>query len=130
MDNKDKILEAANRLGHYLAKNDLVQRYRKLSEDLEKDEEARKLVNEYIEFSALYQEKEKAGTTIEVEEKRRFSELSQKIKDHKLLSEFFATQSYYMILMQEINERIAHPEGDPPKESTIITPGEDRHIIL
>ena len=46
------------------------------------------------------------------------------------LGEFTATQAYYMNIMQQVNEAIANPKGDPPKESTIITPENDKGIIL
>lgn len=130
MSENDKIIEAANRLGHYLQKSELVIRFKELSEKLEKDEDSKKLINEFIEASQVYHEKETKGEAIEAEDKRKMADLNEKVKANDLLNEFFATQSYYMALMQQVNEAIANPTGDPPKESTIITPDDDKKIIL
>jgi len=126
----EKILEAANRLGHLLAQNDIVKRYTEILEELHKDEEAKNLLDEYIVFINDYRRKEEEGTVIEVEDKKKLTDLSEKVKESKIINEFMATQGYYMNIMQQVNEKIAKPEGEPPKESKIITPGDDKGIIL
>lgn len=126
----EKILEAANRLGHLLAQNDIVKRYTDILEKLHKDEEAKNLLDEYIVFLNDYRRKEEEGTVIEVEDKKKLTELNEKVKESSLINEFMATQGYYMNIMQQVNEKIARPEGDPPRESTIITPGDDKSIFL
>jgi len=118
MTDNEKIIEAANQLGHFLKKNDIVIRFKELSEKLDKDKESQKLINEFMEVSRAYHEKETKGEAIEVEDKRLMTELSEKVKQNDLLTEFFATQSYYMALMQQVNEVISNPTGEPPRERT------------
>ncbi len=126
----EKILEAANRLGHLLAQNDIVKRYTEILEELHKDENAKNLLDEYIVFINDYRRKEEEGAVIEVEDKKKLTEMSEEVKESNIINEFMATQGYYMNIMQQVNEKIARPEGDPPKESKIITPGDDKRIIL
>lgn len=126
----EKILEAASNLGHLLNKNEIVQRFKEVTTKLDQDEEARKLLEEYAAFVEEYRAKEEQGTTIEVDEKKKLTELNEKIKSHTLIGEFMATQAYYMNLMAQVNEAIANPKGEPPKESTIITPEDNKGIIL
>lgn len=126
----EKILEAANRLGHLLRRNEIVKRYTDITQKLEKDEEAKKLLDEYASFTAEFREKEEKGRTIEVDEKKKLAELNEKIKENALISEFIATQAYYLNILQQVNEAIANPKGEPPRESTIITPEDNKGIIL
>ncbi len=126
----EKILEAASRLGHLLNENDIVKRFRNLSEKLDKDQEAKKLLEEYLDFIQKYQELESKGSVIEVPDKQKMTDLTEKIKKHSLINEYFATQAYYMDVMRQINEAISNPKGDPPKKSTIITPNDDKQIII
>jgi cell fate (sporulation/competence/biofilm development) regulator YlbF (YheA/YmcA/DUF963 family) len=126
----EKILEAANNLGHLLRKNEIVKRYGEIAEKLENDEEAKKLLDEYAAFTAEFREKEEAGGTIEVDEKKKLTEFNDRIKENAIISEFIATQAYYMNILQQVNEAIANPKGEPPRESTIITPDDNKGIIL
>ncbi len=126
----EKILEAANRLGHLLAQNDIVKRYTEILEKLHQDEESKNLLDEYIVFLNEYRRKEEEGTAIEVEDKKKLADLNEKVKKSEIINEFMATQGYYMNIMQQVNEKIARPEGDPPKESSIITPDDDKRIII
>jgi cell fate (sporulation/competence/biofilm development) regulator YlbF (YheA/YmcA/DUF963 family) len=126
----EKILEAANTLGHLLKKNEIVTRYHEFGEELEKNEEAKKLLDEYMEFTTKYRMKEEKGEAIEVSDKEELSEFQEKLQKNELITKFMATQAYYMSIIQKVNERISNPEGEPPKESSIITPGNDTKIIV
>jgi len=127
----DRILKKANELGHLLNQNEIVRRFRDLSEKLGRDEEARKLMEELIETTQLLEDKERAGKPIEVEEKRRMAELQKKTSESRTLQEFLATQAYYIQILSHVNEAIANPQGEPPRDSGIILPGEnDRKIII
>jgi cell fate (sporulation/competence/biofilm development) regulator YlbF (YheA/YmcA/DUF963 family) len=126
----EKILKKANELGHLLNGSDIVKRFRSLAEKMEKDETARGILNELMDSTRIFQEKEAGGAPIEVDEKRTLAELQNKAKENSLVSEFLATQVYYVNLLTQINEAIANPQGDPPKESDIILPGDSKGIIL
>jgi len=126
----EKILKKANELGHLLNQHEIVLRFRSLAEKLESDEAAKEVLNELMECTQNFQEKEAKGETIEVEEKKQLSELQEKAKENSVVSEFLATQVYYVNLLTQINEAIANPKGDAPKESDIILPGDDKGIII
>lgn len=127
----DKLLKKANELGHLLAQNEIVARFKELAENLEKSEESKELMNELITKSQMFHEKEQAGGTIEVEEKQELAELQEKAKKDELVNEFLATQVYYINILNQVNEAIANPQGDPPKDSDIILPGgDDKKIII
>lgn len=126
----EEILKKASELGHLLRQNDIVKRYRELAEKLEKNEESRALLDELLEATHAFQKKEEAGAAIEVEEKKRLSELQEKSRNDALINEFLATQMYYLNLLTQVNEAIAQPKGEPPKKSDIILPGEDKGIII
>lgn len=126
----EKILKKANELGHLLKQNDIVKRFRELADKLEKDEEAKSIIDELLKATQLFQEKEQAGEPIEVDDKKAIAELQEKAKNNSLVSEFMATQSYYISLLSQINEAIANPQGEPPKDSNIILPDSDKGIII
>ena len=126
----EEILKKANELGHLLRRNEIVKRFTELSERLEKDEEAKKVLEELLQATHEFQRKEDEGVPIEVEEKRRLTELQEKAKDNTLVSEFLATQVYYINILAQVNEAIANPKGEPPRTSNIIMPGEDSGIIV
>jgi cell fate (sporulation/competence/biofilm development) regulator YlbF (YheA/YmcA/DUF963 family) len=126
----DKILQKANELGHLIHHHEIVRRFRSLAERLEQDETARNLLDDLAQISQELHEKQSAGQPIEPEDKRRLAEIEEKVKANSLLSEFLATQSYYLHLMDQINYRISHPEGEPPRDSGIILPGEERSRIV
>lgn len=125
----EKIIKKANELGHLLNQNDIVKRFRELTEQMEKDEEAQEILNELLSASQAYQLKEEKGETIEVEEKKKLSDLQEKAKGNNLVGEFLATQTYYISLLHQVNEVIANPQGEPPKDSNIIVPDQDKGII-
>jgi len=130
MNEMENIFKKASELGHLLQQNEIVTRYKELAAKLEKNEDSRKLMDELLKASDEFQRKEEAGTAIEVEEKKRLKELQDKSKEDPVISEFLATQMYYINLLTQVNEAIANPKGDPPKKSDIILPGEDKSIII
>ena len=130
MDNLEKVLEAANTLGHLLKQNEIVKRYQALAVQIDEDEEARALLEEIAEAADTLRAKEQSGGVIEIEEKKRMQELEEKIQNHPVISDFIATQTYYMSLMTQVNQTIADPQGEPPRDSLIVTPDDAPKIIL
>lgn len=130
MDEMEKLLSKAHELGHLLKKNSIVKRYQELAKQLEGSDEARKLLEEYLGCADRLRKKEMEGKPVEVEEKRELQELDGKMKEHPLISDFLATQAYYMGLMDQINDAIANPKGEPPRDSVIVTPGDDDPRII
>lgn len=129
MDLLEKILQKANELGHLLAQNEIVKRYRELAAKLDNASESRALLGDYVEALRDYDSKVRTGSVIEVEEKRKVADLEEKIRSDSILKEFLATQGYYLHLMEQVNDAIADPKGAPPKDSPIIVPGQGPRII-
>lgn len=127
----ENILKKAHELGHLLNNNEIVMRFRELSEQLDKDEDSKKLLEELVIASQEYEKKTREGAVIEVEEKQKISDLQNKAKENELISEFMATQTYYFSILSQVNEAIANPQGEPPKDSNIILPNDnDKNIII
>lgn len=127
----EKILKKANELGHLLKANEVVIRFQELSKELEEKEDSKAILEELITLSQSFEIKQRQGVAIEVDEKKKLSEIQEKAKEDSLVSEFLATQAYYMNVLNQVNEAIANPQGEPPKDSNIILPGDnDKNIIV
>jgi cell fate (sporulation/competence/biofilm development) regulator YlbF (YheA/YmcA/DUF963 family) len=125
----EEILEKANELGLMIQGTDIYKRYMEISKKLEGDENAKSLLEEYIQFSDEMYRKEKAGTVIEVDEKQKLQELNEKISGNQLIKEFIATQTYYLNMTMQIQKAINEPEGDLIEQSRIIKPDDSGKII-
>jgi cell fate (sporulation/competence/biofilm development) regulator YlbF (YheA/YmcA/DUF963 family) len=127
----EKILKKANELGHLLKANEIVNRYQDVVKKLEGSDDSRKLMEELANMSQAFEEMEKSGKPIEPDMKKDLAELQEKAKADALIGEFLATQAYYVNILTQVNEAIANPQGEPPKESEIILPGDmDKGIII
>jgi cell fate (sporulation/competence/biofilm development) regulator YlbF (YheA/YmcA/DUF963 family) len=125
----EEILKKANELGLMIKGTELVMRYEELSQKLDKDKESSELLEEYIKVVQEFQQKEDEGSPIEVNEKEMITELNTKISGNSLIKEYIASQSYYVNMMMQIQKAISEPEGDPIRESRIITPNKASKII-
>lgn len=124
MDDLPRILKAASDLGHLLQKNELVVRFAELNERLRAAEASRNLLEEYVGAAQEAQMAAAAGEAVTAEEEARIEELAGKVREDSLLREYLATQRYYADLMGRVDQEIAQPSGEPPKESNLILPGQ------
>lgn len=125
----EEILKKANELGLMIKGTDVYRRFEELAKQLEADEEARNLLEEYAKVSQEYHEKEQSGASIEVEEKQRVQDLNDKISESQLIKEYIATNTYYLNMLMQIQKAISEPQGEPIKESKIVTPDNSGKII-
>jgi cell fate (sporulation/competence/biofilm development) regulator YlbF (YheA/YmcA/DUF963 family) len=125
----EEIIKKANELGLMIKGTDVAIRFEELSKKLDEDKESRELLEEYIKVMQEYQEKESEGKVIEVEEKNKIKELSEKVAESQLIKEYIATQTYFVNMMMQIQQAISEPKGEPVKESKIITPNKAGKII-
>jgi cell fate (sporulation/competence/biofilm development) regulator YlbF (YheA/YmcA/DUF963 family) len=125
----EEILKKANELGLMIKGTEIHNRFEEMSNKIENDKEAKSLLEEYVKVTQEFQEKESAGNPIEVEEKKKIKELSEKVAQNQLIKEFIATQTYFYNMMIQIQNAISDPKGEPIKESKIITPGGGGKII-
>lgn len=125
----DEILAKANELGLMIKGSEIYARFAELSRQIDGNNEARVLLEEFIRKSNELSEKEKAGTPIEAHEKEEIAEISEKVAANDLIKEFIATQTYYYNLVIMVQKVINDPQGDPIAESKIIKPGSTGKII-
>lgn len=125
----EEILKKANELGLMIKGTDVSIRFEELAKKLNDDKESKALLEEYIKLMQDYQEKEANGTAIEVEEKDKLKEMSEKVSENDLLKEYIATQTYLINMMMQIQQAISEPKGDPIRPSKIVTPGSSGKII-
>jgi len=125
----EEILQKANELGLMIKGSDIYKRYEELVKKIEADENARKLLEEYIKLSEELYQKEANGGVVEVEDKKKLQDITQKVSESQLIKEFIATQTYYVNMMMQIQNAISNPKGDPIGPSKIIKPGQSGKII-
>ncbi|MBN2401274.1 MAG: YlbF family regulator [Spirochaetes bacterium] len=125
----EEILKKANELGLMIKGSEISSRFEEISKQIENDSEAKKLLEDYIKMTQEFQEKEASGRPIEVEEKQKIQDISEKVSQNQLIKEFIATQTYFYNMMIQIQNVISDPKGDPIKDSKIITPGGGGKII-
>lgn len=125
----EEILQKANELGLMIKGSDIYRRYEELVKKIEADTNSKKLLQDYIKVSEEIYQKESTGGTIEVEEKQKLQDISQKVSENQLIKEFIATQTYYVNMMMQIQNAISNPKGDPIGPSKIIKPGQSGKII-
>lgn len=125
----EEIIKKANELGLMIKGTDISMRFEELSKKVSGDEESKSLLEDYIKLMQEFQEKESRGAAIEVEEKNKLKEMSEKVSGNELLKEYIATQTYFINLMMQIQQAISEPKGDPIRPSKIVTPGSSGKII-
>ncbi len=119
----DEILNKANELGLMIKGSEIFQRFEEISHKLDGDQEARKMLEEYAALSDTLMMKEKSGVSIEVSEKQELERMGKGLSENQLVMEFIATQTYYLNMIQQIQQAISNPKGDPITPSKIIKPG-------
>ncbi len=125
----EEIIKKANELGLMIKGTDAFMRLEELSRKLDADDESKKLLEEYAKVMQEFQEKEAAGSSIEVEEKQQIQDLSEKVAENELIKEYIATNSYYLNMIMQIQKVIGEPQGEPIMESKIIKPNNSSKII-
>jgi cell fate (sporulation/competence/biofilm development) regulator YlbF (YheA/YmcA/DUF963 family) len=125
----EELLQKANELGLMIKGTEISARFEEISNKLENDKEAKALLEEYIKITQEFEEKNASGGVVEIEEKKKIQDLSEKVSQNQLIKEFIATQTYFYNMMVQIQNTISDPKGDPIKPSKIITPGSQGKII-
>ena len=125
----EEILKKANELGLMIKGTEISMRFEDLSKQLDSDQDSKSLLEEYAKCSKEYQEKEEKGDVIEVGEKQKLQEVSEKVSENQLIKEYIATSSYFINMMMQIQKAISEPEGEPIKKSKIISPESSGKII-
>ncbi len=102
----EDVIQKADDLAQALRAHDRYRKMRVAEQALENDEEAQNLTGEFQAAQALIAEKEKSGKPIEVEDKRRISELQQKVGASENLQAFLRAQADFYEMMNRVNQSI------------------------
>jgi cell fate (sporulation/competence/biofilm development) regulator YlbF (YheA/YmcA/DUF963 family) len=114
-----RIVELAERLGKAMAEAEQIRKFKALGAELAGDKDAVALIKARNEQELLIARKEQARQPIEVEDKRKLRELTEKVSQHDKLKAYLAAQADYMELIQQVNDtlgrHLAGPEAETPK---------------
>jgi len=113
MATTQEVLEAARRLGRLLREHEARQRLAEVSQALEADADATRLAREYDEHLQMIADKERRGSPIEVEDKRKTESLRQRVASHPLLQRVQMVQMDYMDLVRKVDALVEDPDASP-----------------
>lgn len=113
MSDMNQIIEAAKRLGAMIAAHPAVKKYEAVLAAIREDTEAQRLLADYSRHMDLLAEKESQGRPIEVEDKRRLSDLQGRIAMHARLRDMQMAQMDYVDLMRKVDEAMAVSPESP-----------------
>lgn len=102
----EEILKLAEQLGKRIAADPRGQKFARARAAFDADLPARQLINDYESQQQKMAELEMAGKPIEPEDKRRLTDLHQKVVGNAVLKDLLKAQADYLELMTTISERI------------------------
>lgn len=107
MTDTSQILDAAAKLGRLISEHPAMKKYRQVLQAVREDTPAQHLLADYSRQMDAIQEKESQGQPIEVEDKRRLSELQGRVAMHPILRDMQMAQMDYVDLMRKVDEAMA-----------------------
>jgi cell fate (sporulation/competence/biofilm development) regulator YlbF (YheA/YmcA/DUF963 family) len=103
----EELLEKANELGRMLKDTEVYSKYEKLSADLEADQDAKSLLEEYLNLFEEMHKKELGGFPIEVHEKEKITEVQKRVTENQLIVEYIDAKNRYVNLLMEIQKAVS-----------------------
>lgn len=103
------IYDAANQLESDLRKTDEFKSLEKAFEDLQKDEEASKLFDEFRQIQQTIQQKQMMGQEITEEDAKEAQELSDKVGENETLAALIEAEQKVGQIIEEINQIVVKP---------------------
>lgn len=100
------ILADAAALGKKIAEHPKMKAFVAAVNAVKSDADAEGLLKEYREFSQQLETKSRQGKPVEVEDKRKLSELETKVATNATIREMIRCEADYLDLMRKINEAI------------------------
>lgn len=107
MTDSAQIIDMATKLGRMISEHPAMQKYRELLTAIRKDTEAQRLLADYSRQMDTINEKESQGQPIEVDDKRRLSDLQGRVAMHPKLRDMQMAQMDYVDLMRKVDEAMA-----------------------
>ena len=108
----DKIIAEAGKLGRSIAETAASKAFLESREQLDKDNQAQELVEDYQKQLQKIAELERAGKPIEPEDKHKLTDLQQKVASNETLKCWMKAQADFSELMGKVNKAIAEPFQD------------------
>ncbi len=102
----DEILKRARELGEMVSKHPYYDNLRQAEEAVQKDADARSLVQSFEQQQDKIMRLASERRPIEPEDKRRISDLQQRVMSHPLLKRLYAAQVDFKHLMDKLNRAI------------------------
>ena len=122
---QDDILKAATDLGKLVAAHSATKRYNELTEKLDADRDAQRVLADYSRAIQTVAEKEQSGRPIEVEDKRKLETAQRAVMSHLTLQNLQIAQMAYLDLLRSVDEAIqaqAEPRHAPAPGSSAPAP--------
>lgn len=108
----EETAEKAAELGRLMAECPASKAYLKARRELQADEQARKLTEDYQQQIQKIAELEQDGKPVEPEDKRKLGDLQQQVASHPTLKAWMKSQVDFSELMHKVNEGISEPFKD------------------
>ena len=111
MADTEAILTAAAELGKLIAEHPATQKYEDVLKRLEDDTAAQRLMTDLNRHRQTVAEKEAKGQPIEVDDKRKLTQLQQDVAVHPVLRELQMAQMDYVDLMRKVDRKMSETGG-------------------
>ena len=108
----DQITSKAAELGGFIANSPAGKALLKARQELQADEQAHKILEDYQKQMQKIAKLEEEGKPIEPQDKRMLVELQQKVASHSTLKLWIKAQADFSQLMHTVNRSIAAPFED------------------
>lgn len=117
----EDILAKAIELGELIAECSASKAYKKTRQDVQADEQAKKLTEDYQQQIQKIAELEQNAKPIEPEDKKKLADIQQQVASHSTLKAWMKAQMDISDLMRKVNQAISKPfqgESDTESESS------------
>ena len=111
MADTDAILKAATDLGKLIAAHPTTRKYEDVLKRLDDDTDAQRLMTDLNRHRETLAEKEAAGKPIEVDDKKKMTQLQQDVAMSPILRDLQMAQMDYLDLMRKVDQRMADAAG-------------------
>lgn len=108
----EEILSKANELGRLLKNTEIFKTYDLLAGTFNADENAVKILDEYMRISSDIKNRQDIGDTIEKFEIENAKNLATIIAGNELIMKYLKAQQDYMQLLLKIQNEISNKEAD------------------
>ena len=106
------ILRKASELGFMIHETRVYREFERLSLEIEKEPDARMLLEDYSRLAAEISTREKSGAMVEDFEKDELRDLVERIHDEEKLLEYLRARDSYIALLDRIRISLTGKEED------------------